>query len=345
MDTILEPNVVQMLKDSFEDGLTQSEIMTRMNCPRKWYFRYIQQIKKQGTFSWALVFGDAVHQMLETYYTIANTLEPGGSPSLTQVEVPDFRFEEDVMLRPDQADDHEYYRGLARILVDHHNKYWREFDEKMIIEATEQEVELRHRGFRLRGKIDLVIRPNKGDGLFAMDHKTTSDFSEGLFAGWSFRFQFLFYAWLQWKITGVYPAGMYVNAIKKPKERRSIRNQETVAQFLKRIRLNIATDPSLYFKRERLPFDKSTLPRFERYTLDPILVQYEMIHGATEMSAEEFEDWELNSTLESLLLSMNTDHCHTYNRPCEFLDLCQNNLEDHAQEYINMQHKHPELQK
>lgn len=335
MERILDYEAIERLRQSFGFGLTQSEMMTKMNCPRKWFLRYVLLKKKQGSFSWPLLFGDAVHRMLERYYRGADV----------DAEVPDFRFEEDVLLRPDQTEEHEYWRGLARLMVLYHNKFWRRFDDGMEILANEEEVSYEYRGFTLRGKIDLCIRPTPKDGIFPMDHKTSYIFDESVFAGWSFRFQFLYYAWLWWKVKGRYPAGMYVNAIRKPGERRSKTKKETVQDFLDRIEANIKGDPWSYYKRERLPFDRTTLQRFETYTLDPIITQYEMLQWIINCRKEEIDDPTTWGPLDSFLLSMNTDHCHAWNRPCEFLDLCAHNFEDHAGEYISMAVKHPELSK
>jgi hypothetical protein len=335
MDRILNSDVIEQLNHSFAEGLTQSEIMTRMNCPRKWYYRYVLQKKKQGSFAWPLLFGDAVHRMLERYYRGADI----------EATVPEFRFEDDVILRPDQSEDHEYWRSLAHVLVKYHNQFWKGFDNKMEILANEEELIYNYRGIRLRGKIDLCIRPSPKDGIFPMDHKTTYLFDASIFDGWSFRFQFLFYAWLWWKVKGRYPAGVYVNALKKPAERRSVKKRETIEDFIERIEQNIIAEPDQYYKRERLSFARDTLQRFEAYTLNPIITQYEMLDGITKLTPQEFIDEEIHSTAESLLLSMNTDHCHVYNRSCEFLDLCVNNMNDYAMEYIDMKHKHPELQK
>jgi hypothetical protein len=271
--------------------------------------------------------------MLEAYYRGRDT----------DAEVPEFRFEEDVILRPDQTEEYEYWRQLAHVIVKEHNRYWFKFDDQMEILANEEEISYNHEGFTLRGKIDLSIRPSPKDGIFLLDHKTTSRFDKDTFDGWSFRFQFLFYAWLWWKVKGRYPAGVYVNAIRKPAERRSTKDQETVEAFVKRIHQNMWIEPQKYFKRERMPFGRDTLERFEKYTLNPIITQYHMLAGITECDVHELE--ELSATVDSLLLSMNTDHCHAWNRACEFLDLCANNLQDYAAEYIEMKTKHPELAK
>lgn len=216
-------------------------------------------------------------------------------------------------------------------------------DCKMKILQTEKELEYEYRGFRLRAKIDLVIRPAAKDGVFVLDHKTCSSFDKGLFAGWSFRFQFLFYAWMYWKVTGRYPNGMYVNALKKPQERRSVKKQETIDAFLTRVKSNMELEPDEYFKRERMPFDLDTLPRFEKYTLDPIITQYVQMYAVSNMT--ERPDFMEQYMIDSLFLSMNTDHCWNYSRPCEFLDLCQNNFNDFSSEYVISEDKHPELRK
>jgi hypothetical protein len=50
---------------------------------------------------------------------------------------------------------------------------------------------------------------------------------------------------------------------------------------------------------------------------------------------------------ESMLIKANTDHClgAYHNFPCEFLELCKNDFNDYANEYIQREHKHPELSK
>jgi len=293
--------------------------------------------KKKGSFSWALLFGHAMHQMLDRYYKDQYAKE---------CQIPAFEFEDDVILRPDQTDDHRYWQMLLEVMFDRYIKYWDSEDAKMVVEATEQEVEYNYEGFRLRGKLDMVFRPSKKDGIFILDHKTTYDINESLVLGWQFRFQFLFYAWLYWKISKQYPAGVYVNALKKPLERRSVKKQESVEEFIKRIELNMQIEPEKYFKRFRLPIDKSTLARFEKYTLKPLLFGFKTVSGLSQLTPREFEEQQISDDdINAQFLTANTDHCHVYNKPCEFLELCQNNFDDFANEYIAMPFKHAELTK
>jgi hypothetical protein len=341
----LDKTTLLKIQESLRQGLTQSELSLRANCPRKWFFRYVQLYKRQGSFSWSLLFGDAMHTMLDEYYTILSTIKkPQEYLAESPVEVPEFRFDEDVILLPSQQEEYEYYQGLATVLFRRHNHYHTVADQKMVIVSTEDEAEIEYRGFRLRGKIDIVMRPTKRDGVFIMDHKTTYDINRSLLLGWNFRFQFLFYAWMYWKMTKEVPAGMYVNAIKKPAERRSVAKSESIPAFLKRIEQNIITNPVHYFLRERLPIDRGALQRFQDNTLDPVLTQVGLIRQGVNNRLEETKVTGIElATIYSLIMAGNTDYCQIYNTPCEFLPLCENNFQDYASEYIITNNKHPEL--
>lgn len=330
---IIPSDIGEQLRSSYEEGFTQSEIMLRTNCHRKWYFRYILRAKKQGTFSWALLFGEAVHRMLKGYYD-----DPLGFDCVCNY----FVFEEDVILTPSQIEEYRHWRKLAEIMVERHNFYWRLVDAKMTVLSTEQFMETEYRGFRLLGKVDMQVYPSSRlpcpsplTPIYILDHKTTYLFDKSMFDGWNFRFQFLYYAWLYWKVTGTQPKGLVINAIRKPALRRSVSKQETPDEFLRRIEQDIIERPEEYFKREKLAFDKHTLDRFQKYTLDPVLTQFEWIQRVPHHPE--------NLDLQALLLGMNSDYCHMYNKPCEFLDLCQNNFKDFSVEYTRREVKHEEL--
>jgi hypothetical protein len=323
------------IEKSFQEGLTQSEIMERCNCPRKHMFRYILNLKKQGGFSWALLTGSAVHRLLEEHYTLLKNTGTG----LSQPKMIEFDFEPDVILAPDQFDEYKYWQIVAGMLVFRHNRYYESIDTKLEIQKVEVPVDLEYRGFRLRGMIDLVAT-GMGKGYpFIVDHKTASDINDVRLEGWQFRFQFLFYSWLWKQLTGERPSGTFVNILKKPQERRSVKKQESVEDFCRRVDFNIISDPGLYFRREWIPLDDGTIERFQRYTLDPVLTEFQILQEATESDNNRFTDAERDS----LLLRANTDSCIKWNVKCEFLDLCKNDFNDFAMEFIQRPNKHPEL--
>lgn len=337
MNELFPEDLFEKIQWAMAEGLTQSEIMLRQNCVRKWFFRYILGYKRKGAFSWSLLWGDVMHQLLEAHYK--------GTP---RSNCPPFRFTDDVLLAPGQEEESLFWSGLAEVYIDRYIKYWNPIDNHFKIHKVEKEIELKYEGFRLRGKIDLLFSEDRPEhNVWLMDHKTTYDINQQLISGWQFRFQFLFYAWMYWRLTKKYPSGVYVNAIKKPLERRSKSKGESLPDFLARIKQNITLEPSKYFHRERLPFNHDTLARFEELTLKPIIWQYVIIkdYDPARDIANPQDHWAVDSLLRSMLISMNSDHCHMYNRPCEYLELCQNAFQDYSEEYIISPTKHDELQK
>jgi hypothetical protein len=350
-------NVFELVESSLSEGLTQSEIMLRQNCARKWYFRYAQMLKHKGSISWSLLWGDVMHQVLDRYYTFIRE-----NPDIRQQEIcyqelthVNFRFSDDILLSPDDRNELYYYHTLTEIMLPYYVKHWWEKDHQITIHNVEKLIEYNYRGFILKGKIDLIFKENPKHGLatdpkgyWLTDHKTTYTLYDPLIAGWRFRFQFLFYAWMSWKLTGIYPNGLIVNAIRKPALRRSVAKAESMDDYLNRIALDIAERPEDYFKRERLPFDHETLPRFEKTGLIPILNQFEQLHGAV-LSLKDGDidindpDWQ--DTLMALLINMNPDYCWSYGKACEFLPLCSNNFYDFNEEYVHSNLKHEELHK
>ena|SRR5215472_12860226 len=324
----------QNIQLAFSEGLTQSEMMERCNCPRKHMFRYILQLKKQGSFSWALLTGGAVHELLELHYRLLQRTGKG----LEDPKAVEFEFESDVILSPEDHELYKYWQLVAGMLVYRHNIYYEEIDKKLNILNVEVPIDIEYRGFRLRGMIDLVAESPGKIKPWITDHKTTADLNDIRMEGWQYRFQFLFYAWMWTKMTGQRPSGTMTNLIKKPQERRSTKRGESVEDFCRRIDYNIMANPSEFFKREWIPLDDAMLERFERYTLDPVLTQFQMLQEATDENGR-FNQQEK----EALLLTPNTDHCTYWNVKCEFMDLCKNNFEDFAMEFIKRHTKHPEL--
>src|SRR5215471_10014964 len=143
----------KQIQQAFIDGITQSEIMLRGNCTRKWMFKYILRLRKQGSFSWAFEFGDVVHRMLEGYY---DRLRKGEEIDLDQIiPCPDFQFPPDVILGPTELEEAKYWKAIAEILVWQHNIYYQNLDRKVQILSVERMMDYMYRGIRLRGKADL----------------------------------------------------------------------------------------------------------------------------------------------------------------------------------------------
>jgi hypothetical protein len=276
---------------------------------------------------------------LEEHY---KSLAAGGDGLYNEPKCVPFDFDSDVILSPEDHEQYKYWQLLSAMMVFRHNQYYQDFDSKMEIQQVEETVDFHYRNFRLRGVLDLAASGHGKGRPWIMDHKTASDISDLRLEGWNFRFQFLFYAWLWKQVSGERPSGMYVNILKKPQERRSTKKSETLDDFLRRIDFNVLADQSLYFRRDWLPLDDGMIDRFQRYTLDPLLTQFERIREMASLPIDNEIDLR---NLESLLLSPNTDACTHWNVKCEFLDLCKSDFKDFAVEFIQREHKHPELQR
>lgn len=320
--------------ESFKEGLTQSEIMERCNCPRKHMFRYILQLKRQGSFSWALLTGGAVHTLLEEHYKLLQE----GSEGLLVPKAVEFDFEPDIILDPTQHEEYKYWQFVSGLLVHRHNLFYQERDSNLKIHNVEHSADVEYRGLRLRGKIDLVASGEGKPRFWIMDHKTTSDINDLKLEGWQFRFQFLFYSWL-WKQIIERPSGTFVNMLKKPRQMRM--RMESIEAFINRINTDMLAEPLKYFRREWIPLDDDILDRFQRYTLDPVITKFLIIQ---EMATDnEFDRRFTDLEKQSMLLEANTDHCISWNVKCEFLNLCKDNFQDYAVEFIRRHIKHPEL--
>lgn len=326
----------ESIKLSLEEGLTQSEIMERCNCPRKHMFRYILNLKRQGSFSWPLMVGGAIHKLLEEHYTLLQK----GKGGLTEPKAIEFEFDQDVILDPKQHEEYKYWQLVVGMLVYRHNRYYD--DSNIDVHHVEVPIDLVYRGQRLRGIIDLV-GSSPGRDFWIMDHKSSSDISDIRLEGWQFRFQFLFYAWLWRGLSGEIPSGTYVNILKKPLERRSVKKGESVEDFCRRIDFNIQAEPHLYFRREWVPIDSGMIDRFQRYTLDPAITEFQMLREVVDLHEDDMYSRFTQLEKEAMLLRANTDHCIYFNTKCEFLELCKENFQDFHVEYIKREHKHPEL--
>jgi len=208
--------------------------------------------------------------------------------------------------------------------------YYQEADSKMVILATEQEPEVFFEGLKFSGKIDLVSRPNgPHDGIFLWDYKTSFRLTPLIVDSWTFRFQFLFYAWLWWKLTGKKPDGIMVQGLLKPQMR--IKKKEMMSAFLDRIREAMTNEETRaeYFYRERMPLGADTLERFEAETLRPHIEAFQRLRTG-------------GPNFQALAMQQNTNQCHIYGSVCEFLRLCKDGWAS-INEFGARKKKHSEL--
>jgi len=312
-----------------ELGFTQSEISTLSNCGMKWNLLYNHCLKKTGTFSWALVVGDAFHDAMEQLYR-----NRGQGFVLKE-----FKFPIDVILTNNQKAEEHYWRQVLQAMIEAYVIYYKDDFSRWIYTDSdvEEEICIEYMGFKLRGKIDLRFEPAPNRGLHILDHKTTSKIDAEVTAGWDFRFQFMFYLWLDWK-SGRNPRGFYTNAVKKPQLRRKNNGTEPVEEFAQRVRTDMIQEPEKYFYRDVLPISSGALKHFEDVVLAPKIARLQILEDSDSKyfhSAPEAQ--------KAIALDMNTDECQRYGAPCQFIDLCRHGWDQHGFEFTQRPAKHEEL--
>ena len=306
---------------SAEEGFTQSEITTRDNCAQKWYWTYVELLQKMGSFSWALVYGSALHATLEQMYTTK-----GERWSPEEVKIP-----AGVELTLAQQALQEYYNELVKIQTARYAAFWKDEFAMLQVVAVEEVIDITFCGIRFKGMIDLIAKTPDGR-IWIFDHKTCSRLDAQTQMGWDFRFQFMFYMWLvskkypDWKL-----AGFTVNAIKKPALRQG--KTESTATFLSRIEMDMIAEPEKYFYRENMPLTKESMEHFEKMILEPKLKILQLL-----------TDEESPAIIKEVLAhNPNTDACMHYGSPCTFLPLCRRGWELEGFQYEKKETKHTEL--
>lgn len=303
------------------DGFTQSEMTLMDTCGKKWYWRYHERLRKKGDFSWALIVGSALHATLEQMYATAGA----------RWAVPALVYPLGTILTGYQEEKERYWQHVLPAMMTAYSQYYAKDFDNFVIEQIEEKVEIEFMGFLFRGMIDLRFRPVPKDGQWIMDHKSTSRLNLAVTAGWDFRFQFMFYLWLIWKLGRDKVRGYYINGIKKPELRQS--KKESIAEFAERVRQDMVFEPQKYFYREKLIMTADAMENFEQHVLMPKIIRLQMLtgsHGPTPAFA--------------VAHNMNTDACQMYNSTCPYIDLCRYGYDSQSFNYEQGLHKHEELE-
>lgn len=319
---LLRPPIRKAIHAAAHDVITQGEIMLRAACPRKWLYRNALMLERKGLFYAPWVYGDIMHRLLEAYYR-SGQQEQGEA----------YEVAEDIWenpLTPTQIEEVGMIIRQVQIAFEAYCAFYKEADSKMVVIAVEREPEVFFEGLTFSGKIDLVSRPNgPHDGVFLWDYKTSFRLTPLIVDSWTFRFQFLFYAWLYWKYVGKKPDGIMVQGLLKSQLRP--KKGETQGAFLDRVREEMMGEEtrSDYFYRERMPLGTDALERFERETLMPHVEAFKRLRIG-------------GANLEALAMQQNTSQCHVYGSVCEYLQLCKDGWAA-LSEFTKREKKHEEL--
>jgi hypothetical protein len=336
---ILDAQAIDDIRYSLTNAITQGEIMLRANCPRKWYYRYGLNLQKRGVLDFNLVYGSLMHKLLEKLYSHKNaySLSPEDEP----LEVTDEMFKEitdEYVLRPSDYLELELVRAKVQIAFDAYRKRYYSIDAKLLIKGVEKTLEYDFEGLHLVGKVDLIARPSRNDGTFIWDFKTAGHLDAAALDAWTFKFQFLFYCWLFWKLTRVKPTGTMISGLLKTGLRpkivdRKTKRRENEEEYLRRVKVDMAVHREEYFYRQRVPLLTGALERFENEVLMPHIDAFRLLAKSDSIDI-----------VNALAFQMNTGHCHMYNSYCEYLSLCKDGRLALG-EFDQRVEKHVELEK
>lgn len=304
-------------RDRFALGFTQSEITLWDECAEKWYLGYNHMLRKRGGYNWAFIYGDGMHEALDHHYKTGDDT------------VPLLVFPEDVIATPDEKFELKKWQGILAIQMKRYVQYYKDDLQTWEINLSEEHLEFEFEGVLLRAKIDLLFTFN--NGWIVTDHKSYLRADKSQLAGWRFRFQFMFYLWMIWKIYGKKPKSFLVNAIKKPELK--LKEKESLESYLVRVEQDIIQTPDKYFQRHNLPLVKDALERFEERTLQPKIERIKLLTQATTPDI----------LIDTLVRNQNTQTCSKYGHVCPFLPICENGFAVEGFQYVERPNKHEEL--
>lgn len=317
----LDNEAINTVREAASTPLTQGEMMLRSNCPRKWYYRYGMRIAKRGVLDFNLIYGSLMHRLLEALYSHKNAYS--FPPDDFVLELTDEMMEEiisEYIFTPADYQELELTKAKVQIAFNAYRRLYYQTDSKLRILGVEKVLEYTFLGIDLAAKVDMIANPNRRDGVFIWDFKTQGRVDATSMDAWTFRFQFLFYCWMYWKISGTKPTGFMVNGLLKTGLRpklvdRKAKRRESMEEYLLRIKGDYAVKREEYFYRRRIPLVTGALERFEHEILRPHIDAFRLLKDP-----DDFKD---RLAMNALAFQMNTNHCHVYNSYCEYLSLCK----------------------
>jgi len=303
--------------------LTYSALNAYRNCPRKYRYRFLDNLRPRDKAD-SLAFGTVIHAALELWYRLI------GDPNrlLKVLDLVDAAF-------PNRATD-EREKGswlLARAMIQGYAIRYPAEDFEVVDIEKEFEGEIRNpdagaqsKTFTMRGKVDGIVK--LGGDLYVLEHKTASSIDANYLDKLWTDTQIALYAFYLRQL-GIPVIGVVYNCLLKSRLKQ--RQGETEEEYEARKRELAAKNKSgkSTAQRQTPETDDEFLARLCDWYSKPEAFHRERIYiGEDRLAMVQDEVWEvtqqyLDAKRRGKFLP-NTSFCFAWQRPCEYLPLCQN---------------------
>lgn len=324
MPKIKSEQLALIRRDTVEEGYTQTELGILDECGFKWHLMYNWRLSGSDP-QWYYAVGAAWHQIMENLYR-------SGGETFRPYRV---ILESYVDTTPEVQALQEQWEKILEVYAEEYVGYFGHKGEfaSLQVDGIEQiqdlTIEWKGQKIRLKGMVDLKGRRYSKRQI--TDHKTFRTMNDALTQGWQFRFQFMFYRWLNRELTGEKErVDFVVNGMRKPSIK--VKKSESLPGYLQRLRGEIRTKPTDYFFRETLMLNEGRMKRFEEEVLAPKLNKIALIQQPPS-----------NDVLSALVLNKNTEACinKITGVYCPFFQICEKGT--NPDRFTRREHKHPEL--
>ena len=313
--------------------LTFSALNTFRGCPRKFKHRFLDFLQPRDKAE-ALAFGSIIHGALELWYRLVDDLHR----LWTVLDFLDRQF-------PLRAGDPVQKAGwqLARAMITGYAARYPREDFEIVAVELPFTGEIRNpdtgrlsKTFSMAGKVDGIVK--RSDGLYLLEHKTASTIDSAYLDRLWTDTQIALYAH-QLRQLGYPIVGVIYNVLLK--SRLQQKAGETEAEFeLRRLELAAKNKSGRSTAQRQLPeSDEEFQARLNAWYERPEAFHREHIYLSDERLAMLQEEvWEvtqqyLDARRRGKWL-MNTSHCFSYQRPCEYLPYCQSGFNPNVRDNL-----------
>jgi hypothetical protein len=272
----------------YRDGLTQGAISWFLDCREQFRLRFEEGWTAKRT-SMPLEFGSAFHEALAV---VQNVRKRVSSPQTALNSYLGKRVKELKLSAQDKAD-LELTIAQVGVVLDAYLKFWKKEDDKRDWLAREEIFNYSYRFqigdknsstkafIPLRGRWDGLFVPKEKPALWLHETKTKGRIDdEGIRACLPFDLQTMLYAFTAMEkygeikelshIVDRYPlGGTLYDVVRQPQLKRGV--QESMKDFLDRIKADISNRPRWYFYRWEVRLQQRDLDNWEKNFLIPVL--------------------------------------------------------------------------